>query len=475
MKPGFRFAIDRGGGILARSKRFFSFETFVLAIILGTVDAILVTPVLPFIMKEYGLPIHWTIWVISLYMAFFSFSLPVMDSWAVNTSRTKVFILSVAFLAFGSLTAILAKKWVWFMWGRVIQSVGASGLVPCVSVYARRFLNRPGKWGKRVILFGLGFGFILMPLLSVSFAHELGWRSVFFVHLLLLLLLLLIVRRWSLPDQPRRVKGASGESILFFGLTILFLMTAVSSTDFLEGLPAFFDRDVLPLWIVAIGMVVPLFMVERQERQPFFDPHLFAHWRLWLLYLQVALCGFAWVALLLVPVWLVRVTRSNDFGIGALLSFILFCVLFSLPLIHGLTRKWNLRRTMSLGFSLAAVSYLVLAFGNHGIWFFSALVMLGFSFSFSLVAPVHQFLFSWVSPRQIRNGLTALGMFRTAGGAIGLTALARLFSSFSIRSAVLTDPLKRAAESNMLLFAAGVSLLGLVVSLLLPLNRQKEV
>jgi MFS family permease len=458
---------------LARSKRFFAFETFVLAIILGTVDLILITPVLPFIMKEYGLPIHWTVWAISLYMAFFSFSLPVMDNWAVNTSRTKVFILSVCLLVLGSLAVILAKKWVWFMWGRVIQSVGAGGLVPCVSVYARRFLTRPVKLGQRGILFALGFGFILMPLLSVSVAHELGWRSVFFVHLLLLLVLLMLVKRWRLSDQPGRVKGASGESILFFGLIILFLMTAVTSTDFLGGLPAFFDRDVLPLWIVALGMVVPLFMVERQERQPFFDPHLFAHWRLWLLYLQVALSGFVWMALLLVPNWLVRISRWNDFGVGAILSFILFCVLFSLPLVHGLTRKWNFKRTMSLGFILAAVSYTVLAFGNHEIWFFSALAVLGISFSFSLVAPVHQFLFSWVSPRQIRNGLMALGMFRAAGGAIGLATMARLFSSFSLRSTSYADPLMRVAERNMLLFAAGVSLLGLVVSLLLPLNRQK--
>jgi MFS family permease len=365
------------------------------------------------------------------------------------------------------------------MWGRVIQSVGAGGMVPYVSSQSRRMLSKLTRTRQWIALLSLGLFLTMMPLLTVAVTYLLGWRAIFLIHLVFVLFLSILAKNRQVADKPRQVKGASGESILFFGLIILFAMTAVTTTDFLEGLRAFLDPHVLPLWIVALGMVVPLFMVERQESYPFFELHLFAEWRLLLLYVQVGLSGFIWMALVLVPDWVARLYRLSFWGVGFILCFVLFCSLFAVPMVQSLARRWDFKKISSLGFLLATVSYAALAWINGGAWFFVALGILGVSLSFALAAPVHHFLFEWVSARRIRNGLMALGMFRAAGGALGLTTMSRIFSSLdpSLASWFVVDPatehLVRLAEQKVMLFAAAASFVGFIVGCRLKVKKDK--
>lgn len=460
--------------MLSRSRRF-SIETYIIGLVLSTLDLLMVVPILSFVMQEYYLSMDWTVWVVSLHLAFFSFSLPVMDNWAASRGKMEVLWISLSLFVLGTVVAGLAFEWVWFMCGRVLQSIGMGGMVPFLAVQTRRELGKMKKSRRMLILLATVMLLCILPLWSSWFAHTLGWRAVLVLHILYAIIVTVLAEKRKVIDQPSRT-GVGGESIIFFGMIILFLMMALTSTDFSKGWFALLAKEVLPLWIVAAGMVVPLLMVERQGRRPFFEPHLFANWRLWIIYLHVTLQGFLWTTLTFLPYWFAQIYKLGEYGTGILLSLIAASASLALPIIAALSQDICLHRLSCASFLLTSLIYLIMIWISDQHFILLAVFFLGFMLSFALADPVHHFMFQWVSPRRIRSGLMAVGMFRAAGGAIGLVVAARLFS--------LIDPLLpfrfmneemehlvTSVEMRVFTFIAGVSLLSFLLSFLLGIKN----
>lgn len=462
------------------SSKGFSFESVMIAIVFSTLDMMVITPILPFLMKECHLPMNWAVWAISLHLAFFSFSLPIFESWATQRGRMKVWMFSLFLVVAGSLISLISNHWVWFMWGRILQAMGTAGILPYVSVQARRIWNKKTRHEQKKWFIILGLGFVLNPIVSVLISYGLGWRFIFLIPLVLALVVGVLARKWSPIDQPRRVRATSGESIFFFGLIILFFLSAVTSTDWSKGLRGMAESEVFPLWIVAMGLVVPLMMVERRQDAPFFEPHLFGNWRLWLLYLQAAVSGFVWMFLVLIPAWVVFRYHLPYFWQGGILSFILLFSLIALPMVQFLSHRLNVKVISFIGFFLALTSLMMLIQVKQAGIFFTALSLLGASLSFALMAPVHVPLFQWVEPERLRNGLMALGMFRAAGGALGLAIIARVFSS---QSPVLLSWLMAGrdavgwleiGQTHVLVLGAALAFVGMCISLAIPVEPIKQ-
>lgn len=462
------------------SSKGFSFESLVIAIFFSTFDMMVITPILPFLMKEFHLSMHWAVWAISLHLAFFSFSLPIFESMAAQRGRIKVWTISLLFVIIGSLISMSSSDWFGFMCGRVLQAMGTAGVLPYVSIQVRR------KWNKKThreqvkwfMIWGLGF--VLNPIFSAGISYVLGWRSIFLFPLGLALVVGILSQKWSPVDLPRRVRTANGESTIFFGLIILFLLTAVTSTDWSKGFTGMIDKNILPLWIVAIGLVIPLLMVERRQEYPFFELHIFGNWRLWMLYLQAMLAGFIWMFLVIIPSWVVFRYNLSYFAQGGVLSFILLFSLLALPMVQFFNRRFNVKVISLIGFFLAAFSLLLLIQVYQVNLFFIALSILGISLTFALMAPVHIPLFKWVEPVHLRNGLLALGMFRAAGGALGLAVMARVFS---LQNPLLLQWIKMESDSGrwieigqsqVLILVACVAFMGMCISLAIPHSSIKK-
>jgi hypothetical protein len=448
------------GGIGLSRPKLLSFDTYIINLVFSMFDLLMVVPVLSLIIREYHLSMNWAVWAVSLHLAFFAFSLPMMDNWAASKGKMEVLWTALTFFVLGTFLAGLAVEWVWFMCGRVIQAIGTGGMVPFVSSQCRRKLGKMPKGKRYLIMLAFAAAWCSVPLASAGLAGALGWKSVFILHILFAFLVLLISQTWKIVDQPNR-KGVGGESIVFFGLIVLFLMMAVTSTDFSGGISAVLHKEVLPLWIVAIGMVVPLLMVERQGSYPFFEPHLFANWRLWILYIQVTLQGFLWTILTLLPFWFARQYDTGTYGSAVCLSFIVIGAMMALPVIGFLSNPVYVHRLAYTAFLLSAVTSAGMIWIPDSRWMLLAVCLLGWCLSFAVADPVHRYMFKWVSPRRIRSGLMAAGMFRAAGGALGFVTAARLFEPGVLIS----------AEVRIFLFVAGVSFLGFLFSLFLGTKK----
>ncbi|WP_131924032.1 MFS transporter [Hazenella coriacea] len=451
-------------------------ETFVIAIYLSALDILYVTPVLTTVLQQYEISTHWGVWMISIHLAFFSFSLPLMEKYACQQGRYPVFLFSLAIFALGSLTVAFASKWVWIIGGRVIQAIGAGGIVPLVSFYTYRYFSKGTHKYRQFILLVLFAILIVSPLFSSLFTQWTTWRLLFLLYVFVAVLVYFVSRQVRLPALNSGVVYAHGSGILLFSFMILFLMLAVTNTNFLHGWQAFIDPQVMPLWLVSLGLFIPLFMIERQTEYPFFEPHLFANWQFWLLYGQAACIGFSWMGLLFVPGWVRNLLSLPTQSLGGILSFILFVSVCFLPLVKRLSEKINYQMLSSIGLLFASTAYIQL-FLEPNLWFiFSSLILLGIGLSFTVAAPVHKLFIQWVHMKQIRNAFMTFGMFIAAGGAIGLVVMAQLYYSFSPFvqpwSWSLGDVLSVVAFRKVLVLAAISGWIGWILSLSLLLKKR---
>jgi MFS family permease len=473
-----RLDVEHAGGsiILTRFKRF-TLETYVVAMVAIAIDAIILAPALPFVMSEYHVPIHWGVWTISLHLAVFSMALPVMENAAMSIGRMKILHVALGLLFVGTWMVFTVKSWVCLMCGRIIQAVGIGGAIPYISVQVRRIMAQQNRQWQSMAMLVLGSTVASIPWLVSGLIKLLGWRFAFLFHGLGGVALFVVSRRWVCSDRPQRMRVTGGASIFFFGLILFFVMAGLTKTDLLGGWPAIAQPDVLPLWIMGVGMIVPLLMVERQKSQPFFEPHLFANWRFWLLYGQAGLSGFIWTGFVLIPFWAAYSYGFDHITAGALFCYLVLCSLFALSLVQSVARAWGFRWTAVFGYGLSALSFLALALNPPFVWSFTAFGLLSFGLSFVLAAPVHQPLFAWVPNRRMRSGMMALGMFRVAGGAIGLLTVSRIFTAADTRllfwtaDMALPSQVVAAGVSSVYWFSAFASLAGIFLSMLVRFQR----
>ncbi|RAL26004.1 MFS transporter [Thermoflavimicrobium daqui] len=403
----------------------FSMMSSTIAIYLSALDMVVLIPALNWINREFMLSIRWGVWAVAIYLISFAVALPLMERWASLVGRRKEMGYALLFFSSGAVLSAVSHNWLLFLFGRGLQAFGASGMVPFLSQRFYRLFHISRTKGFRLIWIAL---LILTPIFSVTWISLLGWRSFFLLYLLLAFFLFFLLNKWL----PQKMMGTRHTSFSWgtpiFGLIVILLMLAMTRIYLPLGFRAWIHPRVLPLLILALGLIVILFMVERKKRYPFFEPHLFGKPYLWLLYIIIMMTGFSWAILVLLPWWFTHFFHQHDLWYGGILALILAASVVTV----WVTQKWVEQISFSViagcGFICAAVSYILL-FWIQNMWLILLLfVLLGIGMGLTISAPVHHVLFRMVEPERWRSGLTVLGMFRAAGGSLGLVVMAQLLN-----------------------------------------------
>mgnify|MGYP002422899646 CR=1 FL=1 len=444
----------------------YSLDSYVIAIFLSALDFGMIAPSLTVIATDLGFPVHWVIWVIALHLAVFVLALPLMERWGARIGPSRCFVISLTFFSLGSLVAGSGNQWLTLFSGRVIQAVGAGGIVPLLSAELRRLTRLNSRFWGIAIHLGLGGLLILVPLFSSWVAWQSSWRWLFWINLPATVGIYFLSFRFS-SGGGSRVSSQQTAGLFYFAGILLSSMIAISRLNPSHGWAMLADPDFLPFAILSVGLTVPLLMVERQSEHPFFHPRIFTDLRLIGIHGVVALAGCTWVAVVLVPGWMVEIFGQPQGTGGLFFSIVAGAAWLSLPLARWITTHWGYQGALAIGFFVLASAYFTLALVEDPLISIVALVLLGGGLSLTLMAPVHELLFEILPLREIKNGLMVIAMFRTAGGTLGLLLI----------GLTLFDPLNPAqgglAATGFqvgLLTAAGAAVLGFVISLLLPLS-----
>lgn len=450
-----------------------SLDSYVIAIFLSALDFGIIAPSLIVIATELGFPVRWVIWVIALHLAVFVLALPLMEVWGARVGKGQWFVVSLTLFSLGSLVAGASNSWPMLIVGRVVQALGAGGVVPLLSVELRRLTQLKKRFWRVSVHVVLGGLLILIPVFSSWVAGQYSWRWLFWINLPAALAVYALSFRFSFKGSYR-IPSYQTAGLFYFAGILLSAMAAVSRLNPQEGWGILAGPDFLPFAILSIGLVLPLTMVERQAEHPFFQPRLFTDLRLIGMHGVVALAGCTWVAVVLVPGWMVEIFRQPPGTGGMFLSIVAGTAWLTLPLAGWTSSRWGYQGTLAIGFFATAAAYFTLALVEDPVTLIVVLALLGGGLSFTLTAPVHELLFERVPLRQVKNGLMVIAMFRAAGGALGLILIGLSFFEAvdtSTGGGPGLPPLWKEGFQRGMLTAAGVAVLGFVISLLLPLSN----
>jgi DHA1 family bicyclomycin/chloramphenicol resistance-like MFS transporter len=156
----------------------------ILAYALGPLATQIVTPAVPFVHEDFGVPMSTAQALVSLAFVAIAMATLVYGPLADRHGRRPVILVGTGLFCAGSLLALCAPAAHWLLLGRVVQSMGSAAALSLTrtvihDVHGRRDSARVLAQLTTVMIFVP----MLAPLLGGALIDQVGWRAVFAVCL----------------------------------------------------------------------------------------------------------------------------------------------------------------------------------------------------------------------------------------------------------------------------------------------------
>jgi len=461
-----------------------------LAIFLGALDQTIVAVSLPAISARFN-DVGLLAWVISGYMVAMTVAVPIYGKLGDLYGRRRMILTGISLFTLASIACALAQDMQQLVMARVLQGIGAGGMVSVSQAIIGDFVP-PRERGRYQGYFSSMYAVasVAGPVLGGWLTEYLSWRWVFWINLPLGLLALWAIRRAlaGMPVQHRQARvDYLGAVLLILGLGSLLLgITLVG-----QGQP-WTARPVLALFACAVLGLALFVGHERRYDEPLLPMDLFGNRVAVLCWGVIFFASFQSISLtMLMPLRFQGIT-----GAGADSA-----ALHLLPLAMGLplgaftggrmtSRTGRFKPQILAGAVLMPVAIFAMAITPPQSGLLSAVFMLltgiacGLQFPTSLVGTQ-----SAVPSKDIGVATSTTNLFRSLGGAMGVACMSSLLlallqqGGFELLGNPLLGSLK-AGEADpltqsklletfrhLLLGSAGIALLGLLAALALP-DRQ---
>jgi len=461
-----------------------------LAIFLGALDQTIVAVSLPAISAQFN-DVGLLAWVISGYMVAMTVAVPIYGKLGDLYGRRRMILTGISLFTLASIACALAQDMQQLVLARVLQGIGAGGMVSVSQAIIGDFVP-PRERGRYQGYFSSMYAVasVAGPVLGGWLTEYLSWRWVFWINLPLGLVALWAIHRalGGMPAQRREAQvDYLGAVLLILGLGSLLLgITLVGQGH------AWVDPAVVALFACAVLGLALFIIHERRCPEPLLPLGLFGNRVAVLCWGVIFFASFQSISLtMLMPLRYQGIT-----GAGADSA-----ALHLLPLAMGLplgaftggrmtSRTGRYKPQILAGALLMPVAIFAMALTPPQSGWLSALFMLltgiacGLQFPTSLVGTQ-----SAVDSKDIGVATSTTNLFRSLGGAMGVACMSSLLlglfhqGGFEMLGNPLLGSLKagevdlvtqgRLTETfRQLLMGSGlVALLGLVAAVALP-DRQ---
>lgn len=244
-----------------------------LAIFLGALDQTIVAVSLPAISSGFG-NFELLAWVISGYMVAMTVAMPIYGKLGDLYGRRRLMLFATALFTFASLLCGLAQSMEQLVLARVLQGIGAGGLMS-VSQAIIGDIVPPRERGRYQGYFSSMYAVasIAGPVLGGLLTEHLSWRWVFLINLPVGLLALEVSRRTLLglpvPRQRPRI-DYPGTALMIAGLgSLLLAITQVG-----QGAD-WHNTQLLGLFAGALALLALFVRHEGRTPEPLLPMHLF--------------------------------------------------------------------------------------------------------------------------------------------------------------------------------------------------------
>ena len=431
----------------------------------------LVAPALSTIGRDLHASTADTSWMLTAYLLSASVLTPILGRLGDMVGKRRVLIGVLAVLAVGTLLAALAPNLAVLIVARALQ--GAAGAILPLSIGIVRDELPKEKVSVTVgllsAIFGIGAGVGIVA--AGPIVEHLSWHWLFWLPLVLVVVALLGAI-FGMPESPVRTPGKldiAGATILSAALVALLLAISKGQTW------GWGEPKTLGLLALGVVALIAFVIVEHRVAEPLIDMKLMRLRGVWATDLVALILGFAMFGTFLLVPTLLQLPAATGYGFGKsvsesglfLLPTVVMMVVFG-PLAGLLNRRFGPKVPMFLGAASVVAAFALPALAHGAIWQVLASGILtgaGIGLAFAAMSNA---LIETVPAAQTGEATSVNTIARTIGSSIGTAVVAAVITSNSTPRGLPLD----AAFTNGFWVCAGVAVLAVVSSLILPAMRR---
>lgn len=427
----------------------------------------LVTPVLPTIQQALHTDQTTVTWVLTAYLLSASIFTPIMGRVGDVVGKKRIFVVTLAALAIGSLMAAMATSIGVMIVARAIQGVGGGVLPLAFGIIRDEFpaARVSGAVGAIAALtsVGAGLGIVLAgPIVDVLDYHWLFWLPMIVILVSAVAAALFVPE--SVTKTAGRVSVLPGVLLSAWLVALLLALSEAPSWGWFSG-------KVIGLFVAAVVLAGGWVLSEQRAATPLIDMTMMRLPAVWTTNLVALLVGVGMYATFAFLPEFVQTPSASGYGFGASVtqsglillpsSVTMFVVgLFCGRMVQGIGAK----SVIVLGAVASAVSMVIIAGAHTQQWELyvaTAIMGIGFGMAYSAMSSL---IVDSVPAEQtgVASGMNA--NIRTIGGSIGAALMASIVTAGHESSGLPRD----AGYTHGFAMLAGALALAAVAAMVIP-------
>ncbi len=409
-----------------------------LGVFMGALDNAILAPALPAIAEDLKTGVERITLAFSIYSVFYAVAVPILGRLSDLWGYGRIYGLSMALFAGGSALAALSQRLEMLVLARVVQAVGAGGLLPVaqaiVGVVAPE--ERRGAYlGQILGVFALGN--ILGPNLGGFIVERASWHWVFWINVPIGILGVLLLSKTHLPRPSGQARLDLVGGVLV-ALTFGNLVLGIQGLERLEEL-GFLSWRIGGLFLLAAASGLALVLYERRHPAPLLDVSLALSPPFLPLWLVSTLVGYALLGgIVFAPLYGQVAFALSPFASGAILNALALALGGVSGAAGALVGRVGGKRLVVLGMGLTALGLFVMAYLASTLW----LLLLGLfllGVGLGLVQGPLSYLALGLAPKGSQGQVSSLvSLTRSLGAAAGITVSGVLLARKSQELSALT-------------------------------------
>jgi EmrB/QacA subfamily drug resistance transporter len=438
-----------------------------------SIDGTAVAVAFPKFIKELNTNVLWAAWTMSIFYIGVVTTMPLAGKLSDSFGRKKIFLISLVLFTSGSLACGLASNIYALIVFRFIQGVGGACFLPTASGVVSDLFpeNRQTAIGLFTSVFVIGS--IIGPNLGGWIVSRYSWRYVFYINLPigigLMLLIVILLKENKVFSRPHiDLVGAS-----FFSGAVLFVMFGLNLIgESLSGLSFLFAGIFL---VTSLSFGLLFLRQEKKETSPMVDIALLRSKPFLAANLLNLIIGAGVMGLFaFIPLYATSVHKLSTLMSGMILTPRSLGTIAVSALTSFLLRRWGYRWPMVTGLAIISAANILLApdlqlwrtigirLGTVGT---ISLLVLASGIGAGIALPASNNACIELMPERVATIVGLRGMFRTVGGALGVSLITFILHSSS-------NP---ASGFNITFISFGLGLMcGIPLVFLMPAGKQKS-